>query len=164
MVKPAVNASAPPGGKQWILLGAMALVAIAAGSALPFFLPDVSPKKAVHEEKTSSKEPRPSLIPFGDPVVVNLNSDRVLRFLRVKIILVADEANEKAVHDLVEKHKPFLKTSLITYLSDQSLKDVTGAAGLNRLRREIRDQFNTMLFPDGSEKLNDVLFEEFYVQ
>ena len=34
----------------------------------------------------------------------------------------------------------------------------------NRIRREIRDHFNAMLFPNEAEKLNDILFEEFNVQ
>ena len=37
-------------------------------------------------------------------------------------------------------------------------------AGINRARREIQDQFNTLLFPDGSEKIRDVLVEEFNFQ
>ncbi len=166
MAKAAVQAPAPTkGGKKWVLVGVVvAVLAMGGGAAVPFFLPDsVLPKQSA-PEKTSPKEPKPILIPFGDPVVVNLNTDRLSRFLRTKIILVVEDTNEKAVHEVVEKKKPYLKTWLIAYLSDQSLKDVTGAAGVNRLRREIRDQFNTMLFPDGSEKINDVLFEEFYVQ
>lgn len=148
-----------------MVIGVVAVVAIAAGAVLPLvFMPETTAKKAAPQEKGNPKESRPALVPFGDSVVVNLNTDRLQRFLRSKIILVVDEVNEKTVRELVEKNKPFLKTWLIAYLSDQSLKDVTGAAGVNRLRREIRDQFNTMLFPDGSEKVNDVLFDEFYVQ
>jgi flagellar basal body-associated protein FliL len=165
MVKSAEKA--PPstaGGKKWLLVGVVALVAVAAGAALPFFLPDNALKKADSHETPTSKEPKPTLVPFGDPVVVNLNTERLSRFLRAKLILVVEDTNEKTVRDVVEKNKPFLKNWLIAYLSDQSLKDVTGAAGMNRLSREIRDQFNTMLFPDGSEKIDKVLFEEFYVQ
>lgn len=156
--------AAAAGGKKWLLVVVVALVAVAGGAALPFFLPDHAlPKTATHN-KVNPKEPKPILVPFGDPVVVNLNTERLSRFLRAKLILVVEDTNEKEVRDVVEKNKPFLKNSLIVYLSDQSLKDVTGAAGMNRLSREIRDQFNTMLFPDGSEKIDKVLFEEFYVQ
>ncbi|HLJ97717.1 MAG TPA: flagellar basal body-associated FliL family protein [Gemmataceae bacterium] len=164
MAKSAETASASTGGKQWILISVLAVVAIAAGAVVPFFLPETAPTKPAPQEKSNSKELKPSLVPFGDPMVVNLNTNQLSKYLRTKIILVVDEANEKTVRDLLEKNKPFLKTWLIAYLSDQSLRDVTGAAAINRLRREIRDQFNTMLFPDGSEKINDVLFEEFYVQ
>lgn len=167
MAKTAEQPAAPTkrGKKKWLMIGGVvALLAAAGGGALPFFLPDFPLKKAETSEHADHKEAKPTLIPFGDPVVVNLNTERLSRFLRLRIILVTDGADEKAVQEVMEKNKPFLKTWLIAYLSDQSLKDVTGAAGVNRLRREIRDQFNTMLFPDGSEKINDILFEEFYVQ
>jgi flagellar basal body-associated protein FliL len=49
-------------------------------------------------------------------------------------------------------------------LSDQSLQEVSGKAGVNRVRREIREQFNAMLWPDGSEYIQDILFDEFVVQ
>lgn len=167
MAKSAEQPAAPAkGGKKWLLIGVVGLVAAAAGAAVPFVLPEsaLTLKKAESSDHASPKEAKPILIPFGEPVVVNLNTERLSRFLRLRIILVADGADEKLVQEAVEKNKPFLKTWLIAYLSDQSLKDVTGAAGVNRLRREIRDQFNTMLFPDGSEKISDILFEEFYVQ
>lgn len=165
MVKPAEKAPPPAssGGKQWIIIGVVALVAVAAGAALPMVvLRDHADKAAA--PKTAAKEPKSSLIPFGDTVVVNLNTDRLARFLKLKIILVADDVQEKTIKELLEKNKPFLKNWLIAFLSDQSLKDVTGAAGQNRIRREIRDQFNTMIFPDGSEKISDVIYEEFNVQ
>ena len=49
-------------------------------------------------------------------------------------------------------------------ISDQVAHEVSGKAAQNRLRREIRDEFNAKLFPDGSDQINDVLFEEFVVQ
>ena len=35
---------------------------------------------------------------------------------------------------------------------------------MNRIRREIRDQFNAMLYPNGEEKIIEILFDEFVVQ
>ena len=39
-----------------------------------------------------------------------------------------------------------------------------GRAGVNRLRREIREQFNAMLYPNGEEPIVEILFDEFVVQ
>ena len=97
-------------------------------------------------------------------MVVNLNEARLTRYLRVKLILVVDIQQEKPIAELVQKNKPILKNWLLTYLSDRSMEEVKGAPGINRLRREIQDQFNSMLFPDGSGQIRDVLFEEFVVQ
>jgi flagellar basal body-associated protein FliL len=44
------------------------------------------------------------------------------------------------------------------------MEDLRGAAGQNRLRREIQDHFNTVLFEDGYDRIREVLFEEFNVQ
>ena len=35
---------------------------------------------------------------------------------------------------------------------------------VNRIRREIRDQFNTILFPDGYDRIEQVLFQQYNVQ
>lgn len=144
----------------FVLVG---MVAVGGGAAVPWFMLKDTPatKKEVVE-----KDRKPELVPFGD-VVVNLGGDtdgRLTRYLRVKIVLVTEDITEKAMTEVMAKQKAFLKNWLISYLSDQSPQDVSRAAGVNRVRREIRDQFNAMLFPDGSEKIQDILFDEFVVQ
>jgi flagellar protein FliL len=153
------KAPAKGGMRGWLVLGLVAVLAAGAGSALPWFLLQRHPEK-VTTEKDAKKT---ALISFGD-VVVNLGEERLTRYLRLKIILVVDYLQEKPVSELLQERKAFLKNWLISYLSDQSIPEVSRAAGVNRIRREVRDQFNAMLFPDGSEKINDVLFDEFVVQ
>ena len=75
-----------------------------------------------------------------------------------------DASEEKEFTELLPKYKAIMKNWLISYLSDRSLQEVSGAAGVNRLRREIQEKFNALLFPVGAEKIHDVLFEEFNVQ
>jgi flagellar FliL protein len=164
---PAANAAAPPKGKKslLILIVASALVAVGAGVAVPMFLlpkmhADAGTKG--HESKYKPTGKR-AYVPFGD-VVVNLNEEKLHRFLRIKLLLVVDEGYEKQLIEQVAKIKPELKNWLIAYLSDKSLNDVTGAAGVNRLRREIWGKFNGEMFPDGSEHIQDVIFEEFNIQ
>jgi len=146
--------------KGWLLLGLVAVVAAGSGAALPWILLHEPAAEAPAREKEAKKT---ALIPFGD-AVVNLGEERLTRYLRIKLILVVDHANEKAVNTVLGDQKAFLKNWLISYLSDQSIQEVSRAAGVNRIRREVRDQFNAMLFPDGSEKIDDVLFDEFVVQ
>jgi flagellar protein FliL len=147
------------GAVGWLVLILAALLAIAGGFSLPLYLmPPTSHKAPVPEESK-----RPALIPFGE-VVVNLGEERLTRYLRAKLLIVVDDVHQKTVNDLMLKQKPFLKSWLISYLSDQSLQEVSGAAGVNRVRREVRDKFNSMLFPDGSERIQDILFDEFVVQ
>jgi flagellar basal body-associated protein FliL len=143
----------------WLVLMLLALLAIAGGFSVPMFV--MPPKDAKAKPKVTAK--KAALLPFGE-AVVNLGEARAARFLRVKLILVVDETNEKNVNDLLAKQKPFLKSWLIGYLADQTLADVIGRSGVNRIRREVRDHFNSMLFPDRAEQIEEVLFDEFVVQ
>ncbi len=168
MAKAEAEQVAPPkkGMKGMLVIVGVGVAAAAAGFALPRFLPGslagMGKANAEHEEKA-----QPGLklgfVPF-DQVVVNVNEQRLSRFLRIKLIVVVDAADEKPIGELVVKNKAILKNWLISHLSDKGMQDVTGAVGINRARREIQDQFNYLLFPDGSEKIRDILFEEFNVQ
>ncbi len=159
--------AAPP-KKGWlniVLLVVIALVASALGAVTPVLLlagKDSGEKSAEAEAKRAA-DTKPTFIDFGE-VAVNLAEERLTRYIRVKIILVVDAAHEKQVSETVNKNKAILKNWLISYLSDKSMKDIAGAVGVNRARREIQEQFNGILFPDGSEKVRDVLFGEFLVQ
>jgi flagellar FliL protein len=144
---------------SWLVLLLLGLVAVGAGFSVPMLLPERHGDKAA---AASGDKARPTLVPFGD-VVVNLGEERLTRFLRVKLILVVDQSREKEAAELLQKQKAFLKNWLISYLSDLSMSEVTGAAGVNRIRREVRDQFNAMLYPNGQEQIQDILFDEFVV-
>jgi flagellar protein FliL len=158
----AVAKTAPQkaGSKNWLLLLLVALIAGGAGAFFPQVLLHSTEKRADVPAKDTKKT---ALLPF-DTVVVNLGEERLTRYLRVKIILVVDHKEEKNIVDVLQNQKAFLKSWLISYLSDQSIQEVGRAAGVNRIRREVRDQFNAMLFSDGSEKIHDILFDEFQVQ
>lgn len=161
--------TAPPakGGKMMlIVLGVCGLLALAAGGAVPYFVlhEAASSDAAKDDSHHNTSTGKQAYVPFGDPVVVNLNEDRLTRYLKIKILLVVDARDEKTVNELVQKKKPALRNWLIANLSDKSLSEVSGAAGLNKLRREIWHQFNSELYPDGAEKVLDIFFEEFVVQ
>lgn len=161
----AAEAAKPAKGRLlgMLVLGAVALAAAAAGFAVPVFLLGGAPKQEAHDPKPVTHDTRIAVIPF-DSVAVNLSSDRLTRYLRVKLALVVDEAHEHDVSEKIKRKQAFLKSWLISHLADQTIPDVTGAAGVNRIRREVQDQFNAMLFPDGPEMIRDVLFEEFLIQ
>lgn len=149
-----------------ILCSICGLLALGAGGVLPYFLlRSPAPQKHEKEDEThvSGATAKQAFVPFGE-VVVNLNEDRLTRYLKVKILLVCEVRDEKTMTDLISKRKPVLKNWLIGHLSDKSLQEVSGASGVNKLRREIWHQFNTELYSDGSEKILDIFFEEFVVQ
>lgn len=151
------------GGKKgiivWILL---AVGAVGAGAAAPWILG--SHRSETQTQKKAEAAPtKQTAIPFDD-VVVNLGEDRFHRYLRVKLMVAVEEPDAREVTELLAQHKAFLKSWLIGYLSDQTSAEVGRKVGVNRLRREIRDEFNARLYPNGEEKVVEILFDMFVVQ
>jgi flagellar basal body-associated protein FliL len=154
---------APTKSQSTLLVTVVVCLAAAAGGfAVPMFLG--GPRAKGEKAPTENAEAQPALVSFGEPVIVNLAEERLSRYLRVRLMLVIEPAEEKAVSERLQKKKSFLRSWLLSYLSDQTVQGIIGGSGQNRIRREIRDQFNAMLFPDGAEKIIDILFEEFNVQ
>ncbi len=108
--------------------------------------------------------PADDTIRFGD-VVVNIKDERHQRYLRIVVAFQVDPANHRELSALVVKKKAELKTWLITYLADQSTKDVSGSAGISRLREDMKRALGKILQQDRKENpIKDVLFEEYVVQ
>ena len=105
----------------------------------------------------------PCFITFGR-TVVNLNDPALTRYLSLEVTIQADGPDEEDVKTALESRKPILQTWLTSHLADKTLEDIRGKVGVNRLRREIQDNFNALLFTDGRERIQDILFEEFHVQ
>lgn len=97
------------------------------------------------------------------PVTVTLNTPQKDRFIRATITLAVRKKHEKDVNERVEKKKPLLHDKLITYASGLTLDDVGDAKNLNKIRREILEAFNDILWPDGEPLIHHLLFKEFAV-
>jgi len=153
---------------RWILLAVFGAAAAGSGFVVPQFLLLTVGQKAAAQSVNpdAARQSVPShavFVPFGE-LVVNLAEERLTRYLHVNITLQVDSADEQNLHAMLAAKKTILRNWLISYLSDKSLGDVRGAAGMNRARREIQDQFNNVLFAEGTEIVRDVLFEEFSVR
>ncbi len=148
----------------WILV---TLLAGGAGVALPFLMPasaDVNTDEDPMVEPFEPPEPEEmAFVPF-ESVVVNLDEGAMTRYLRITLAMQVAKEKELEITTLVEDKKALLKNWLINHISDKGLEDIRGRAGQNRLRREIRDQFNSVMFPDGYDQIYDVLFDEYAVQ
>ncbi|MFG0333912.1 MAG: flagellar basal body-associated protein FliL [Maioricimonas sp. JB049] len=157
--------SSGPGLIGWIAVG---LIAAAAGFAVPFLLPTAEATKLDETETRASyyellPPEKAMFLEFGE-VTVNLDEGRMNRYLRLKISLQINKDEEESIKKTLEKRRLILRNWLLSHLSDKDLDSIRGAAGQNMLRREIRNQFNTVMFPDGYDRIHDVLFEEFNVQ
>jgi len=180
-----------PGLVVWLLA---AVVSGGIGFAVPMFLPSGEAQPAdPHAEEAAAEEhaadshggghgggggsghgdshgagaPKSNstiaFVNFGD-IVVNLDEGKLNRYLRLKIMLQVMTKDEAQVTGAIDTQRVVLKNWLLSYLSDKELADIRGAAGQGMLRREIQEYFNTTLFPDGKDRIYDVLFDEFNIQ
>jgi flagellar basal body-associated protein FliL len=178
MAKPApapADAPVKKSKKPLLILAVLAAVAVAGGVGTTLLLGGKG--HAEKEEPKLAKKAELAFVPFGD-VTVNLAEERLTRYLRAKIIFQVAPEDEKTVTDAVQKHKAVLKNELITYLSDKTLKEVSGTEKINFLRREIKVKFNFLLHTMHVERkgeaarggelepelIKEILFEEFVVQ
>lgn len=169
------SGAAPAGPKKsvkaWIVAGIVGVSSAAAGFAVPQILGGSShegaPAHGSHEAPAAAKEEHGGTgggyVPFGE-VVANLDDNRMMRYVRAKFSLSVEKKDCEAVAHVVEENRTVLKNWLIGYLQNKQVEEVRGTEGFNRIRREIQERFNEMLFPDGHGKVREVLFEEFNVQ
>ena len=97
-------------------------------------------------------------------MVVNIGEARPSRYLRINLTLQVAESDAEQVTQDVETQSAILRNWLIGYLSNLSLEEVTGVTEQNQIRRNIQNYCNDLLAPDGTDLIQDVLFEEFTVQ
>jgi flagellar basal body-associated protein FliL len=160
----AAEESAHKAGKsKWVVAGIVGVLALVGGAATPMFAHFGTEATPAEQEGNGKHDPKHALVSF-DSVVVNVADGRYTRYLRVKIALVVDAKEEKNVKEALEKEKPFLQTWVLGFLQDRTMEQLHGSAGMNRVRREIRDEFNHQLFGDGPEKIKDILLPEYNFQ
>ena len=167
--KDAASTEPTPAKRPSVLTTLLLLVIVAvlfggAGFAVPLLFPHLFHGGTTSPVAETRGEPtEPAFIEFGE-VVVNLNSDRFNRYLRVNLTMQIDASQQEEFNKRLALKKVILKNWLLSYLSDQSTDQIRGAAGQNRLRREIQNQFNEVLCEDGYDLIDDILFLEFGVQ
>ena len=164
----ATEAEAKSSPLPWILV---TVLCGGLGVAVPFLMPMSATDADLPEPEPEVMRPKfepPALedtafVPF-DSVVVNLDEGSMTRYLRITMSVQVSKEDELTITEQIEKNRVLLKNWLINRISDKNLDEIRGAVGQNRLRREIRDEFNTVLFPDGFDRIYDVLFEDYNVQ
>lgn len=91
--------------------------------------------------------------------LINLNTGgRGTSFLKMKIAL---ELPSEEMVQKVQAIEPRITDSINTYLRELRASDLSGSAGLYRLREELLMRINKSLQP---QQVNDVLFKEIIVQ
>jgi len=124
----------------------------------PFFTSSNSSKAEVESSSPPSWEEKMGPIYRFEPIIVNLNEEGARRYLKVSLNL---ELNSSEVIKEIELLKPRLLDSLITLLSNKTLKDIEGAKDKENLRREIVAELNRHL---NTGMVINAYFVEFMIQ
>ncbi len=167
----------------WLILGAIVMAGFAGGFALAQLLAgddtepasqtqadgtraDTTPQDAAINDFLIDKPQDEKLWPFDlEPVIANLDEPGVTRYARVTITLqLSPQMNREKGSPFLEEKKPILRDWLTTYIAGLSLERVRGTRNLARIKKEVRDSFNELLFPQSKPFINDILFKEFAVQ
>lgn len=163
----------------WILLGAVVVAGATGGFALsqlmggqddpagPTTRPAEVDSRKAFEELLSQQNvgATPWTYDAMEPVLANLDEPGVTRYVRVTISLeVSPEMDKEKGKAFLDQRSMVLRDWLTTYFAGLSLEDVRGSRNLNRIKRDVQDQFNELLFPGTKPFIRQVLFREFAVQ
>jgi flagellar basal body-associated protein FliL len=170
---------APAKGKGLFLWLILAIVVLAGGvgglalsmrmggkaSAEPNIAEAVPAEPAFDPLKAKTDTQKPWLFTKMDPIVANLDEPGVTRYVRVSVILELSSKLDSINGEVfLEEKKIILQDWMTTYLAGLSLEDVRGSRNLNRIKQDVLDQFNKLLFGPDKAYVEKVLFKEFAVQ
>lgn len=168
----------------WLILAAVVIAGLAGGFALAQLMAgtgsdssqqpeakenqpdDGSPENKAINDMLIDKPKGENLWPYDlEPVVANLDEPGVTRYARVAMTLQIDpQMDQEKGTVFLEGKKPVLIDWLTTYIAGLSLEQVRGTRNLSRIKKEVRDSFNELLFPQGKPFVRDILFKEFAIQ
>ncbi len=147
----------------WLIV---AVVSIGGGFATPFVIAQLN-APAVDQPEPAPEEIDPNeeveYIDF-DEVVVNLSEQQFSRYLKINFSLEVPKSKKMDIEKLIDARKAVLLDRIQSHFSEVKTDDLKGKFGVNRLRREIHDYFNEILFDDGIERVRDIMIRGLQVQ
>jgi flagellar basal body-associated protein FliL len=173
--------SSGTGMMTWIIIGAIFIAGCIGGLSLAMLIGGSDPQTAGAEPEPQSNLPQPKsfeelyattqqdakpwYLPL-DAVVANLDEPGVTRYLRAAVTLEisAEIDPEEGAKYLDDNKKLILRDWLTTYIAGLSLEDVRGTKNLGRIKKQIREQFNELLFPGSKPHITNVFLKEFAIQ
>ncbi|MCE2927214.1 MAG: flagellar basal body-associated FliL family protein [Rickettsiales bacterium] len=145
--------------KKIIIIGVLALLLLVGGGAGAYFAGLIGGQgKGGDDSAGAGSAEKPVFYTLPD-FLVNLNTGgKATSFLKTTVILEVAKQEDIAV---IEANIPRLMDAVNTYLRELRASDLSGSAGIQRLREELLIRANKSLAP---VKINDVLFKEIVVQ
>ena len=110
------------------------------------------------EGKKEGKEGEARPIVKLDAITVRLRNPEVDRYLRATVNVELKEAGQDAI---LKSEQPKVQDAIVSVLMDRTSEDLTGSAGLQKLRAELYERVEKIL---GKDVLNAIYITEFVVQ
>ena len=156
----AAEAATPaPKGKLKLIIAVVAVLAIAGGGATWFFfLRGHGEEGHGHAEAAPPVKP-PAYVEVPDMLVnlIGLPGERV-QYLKAKIVL---EVKEEKQAEAIKPALPRVTDIFQTYLRELRPSDLSGSAGLFRLKEDLTRRVNAAVAPN---QVSAVLFKEVVIQ
>lgn len=168
------QAAAGKGMFRLIMLVAVVVLASAAGAGVSMFLAGSGgPVESVESDDDvlaeyldTDDDGTYEYVEF-QPITTNLDERRLGRHIQVVPVLAIPAKNKKLVEQAkkdIEAKQKELANWLTVYFAGCTLDQVRGSGNLNRIQREIRQEFNDRLWRDKKPLIHHVLFKEFKIQ
>ena len=141
-------------------------LSIGGGFATPLMVAKMNVPAEAHKEKEPHEIDPNEEVAFIDfpEVVAVLGKSKFSRYLKIDVSLQVPMSLKKEVEEKIESRSAVLRNRIISHIAEITEADLAGQYGHNQLRRQIHGFFNELLFEDGIERIQDVLFREFQVQ
>lgn len=134
-------------------------VVLLVGGGAAYFLLGFSPANKAHAKEKESVRPEELTFVQLPEVIINLkvgkNGPGILKAI---FILELTSPKDK---DLIDHLKPLIVDQCQTYLRELEVSDLQGAAGLERVRQEIKSRVINLVAP---VQIRQVLYKDFLIQ
>lgn len=164
----------------WLILAGIVIAGATGGFALSQLL--AGERQSQPSEIQGNQQQSPEVKSFDDmvsdeskggkawyyelkPVIANLDEPGITRYLRVTITLeLNSEMNQAKGAVFFDEKTLIMRDWLTTYVAGLSLERIRGTRNLSRIKKEIRDHFNELLFPETKPFIHAIFLKEFAVQ
>ena len=163
----------------WIITFIFAVGCAGGGYGLSGLFAKAAPKAAVKNTSETTEEVpdemskiyaenaselQPWIYEF-DQIIANLNVPGGSRLISVTPVIELSPEMDKVEGELfLEKKMVYLRDWLQTYLAGLTLEQVQGSTSQARMKVEIKESFNEILFPDSKPLITRVMLKGYTIQ
>lgn len=156
-------APAKPGRKLKLPLIIAGVAVLAAGGAAGGLYLMKGKQAAAKHEAAKPVHVEPIFVPLDPPFVVNFASNDAVRFLQVTVQAMTEAP---LAAELLKKHDPIIRNSLLMLFSGQSYETLSTTAGKEQLRLAALEAVRKVVVEAGGKKddVKDLYFTSFVMQ